>query len=470
MRDQKYLTMLDPLQEVYGSVIMVFIYLATLCGDLFWTASILSALGTSLRVIVNLDLNVAIVTSSTVTIFYTMIGQMIAVAYTDILQLAFMTGGLILCVPFVLTNEKIAEIGTTKDVWIGQFDKQALSQWLDLFIAMIFGTIPWQSYFQRVLSVRSGREAQLLSIVGGCSALVLVIPSILIGAAGVSADWSNTSIGMSPIDNNEGSSILPYVLQEFTPPVVSIIGLGAICAAVMSSMDSSILGSSSMFTNNIYKQLIRPQASDRELLWIQRFAVLCVGVMATVISIFVPVIYGIFILAADIVFVIVLPQLFCSVFLKWTNSYGAALGYLTGVILRIGAGEPYLYLEPFIRFPYYDVKTGQNFPFRTFAMVTSVCCIVLFSLFTNWIISYHPFFSAYNLSHEMNVITDSGNNSHIDTRIRTISENSIEESFNYIFPENHHTEFRNCSKNNKNIDSSKDDVSVPQAKDFLLQS
>lgn len=192
--------------------------------------------------------------------------------------------------------------------------------------------------------------------------------------------------------------------------------------------------------------------------------------MATVISIFVPVIYGIFILAADIVFVIVLPQLFCSVFLKWTNSYGAALGYLVGVILRIGAGEPYLNLEPLIHFPYYDVDTGQNFPFRTFAMLTSVCCIVVFSIFTNWIFSYRLFFNKYNLSHEMNVITDNENSPHINSRIRTISDNSIEESFNYILPENRHTKFRNCSENVNNIDMTTDDLLVSQSKDFLLPS
>jgi len=39
------------------------------------------------------------------------------------------------------------------------------------------------------------------------------------------------------------------------------IGLGAISAAVMSSMDSSILASSSMFTYNIYFHLFRKNVS-----------------------------------------------------------------------------------------------------------------------------------------------------------------------------------------------------------------
>ncbi|XP_063439810.1 high-affinity choline transporter 1-like [Mytilus trossulus] len=382
MRDHNYLTMLDPCQEVYGNALVFMVYLASLCGDIFWTASILSALGTSLSVIVNIPLTVAIVTSSAVTIIYTMIGQMISVAYTDIVQLMFITFGLVLSLPFILTNENVGDISISADTWVGTFDISFAGQWWDLFVAMTLGTIPWQSYFQRVLSVRSGRQAQMLSVVGACSAVILVIPSVVIGAVATNADWNKTSLGQSPMDLNQGSMVLPLVLQNFTPNIVAVIGLGAISAAVMSSMDSSILGSSSMFTYNIYAQLFRTKASDSELLWIQRLAILFVGTLATVISIFVPIVYGLFILAADIVFVIVLPQLLCAVYFKWTNSYGAIVGYLVSVTLRIGAGEPTINFPAFIFYPDYDVETGQNFPFRTFAFVTSVLCIVMVSIIT----------------------------------------------------------------------------------------
>ena len=41
-----------------------------------------------------------------------------------------------------------------------------------------------------------------------------------------------------------------------------VSGLSAISAAVMSSMDSSVLGSSSMFTHNIYREIFRKKVSD----------------------------------------------------------------------------------------------------------------------------------------------------------------------------------------------------------------
>ncbi|OWF43994.1 high affinity choline transporter 1-like [Mizuhopecten yessoensis] len=432
MRDQNYLTMLDPFQEVYGSQVVFLVYIASIWGDLFWTASILSALGTSLSVILDWSRTVAIVSSSAITVGYTMIGQMISVAYTDVVQLLLITGGLVLCVPFVLTNENVGNIVDTTSDWIGQYDTNITSLWIDLFIAMTFGTIPWQAYFQRVLSVQGGKEAQILSVVGGASALVLFIPSLLIGAAAVSADWTNTTLGMSPMAANKADMVLPYVLNEFTPVPVAVIGLGAISAAVMSSMDSSVLASSSMFTKNIYKQLLRPKASDTELIWIQRLAILTIGSTSAVVSLVVPGVYGLFILAADVVFVIILPQLICAVFLKWTNVYGSVTGYVIGTLLRIGAGEPSINLQPFIFYPAYEASAGQNFPFRTFAMVSSLSIIVFISILTNELgLPMAKSGNAYTL-HSRDISSEYAPESHTNSFCTKLDQ------------QNRHTGFTNC--------------------------
>ena len=38
------------------------------------------------------------------------------------------------------------------------------------------------------------------------------------------SDWSKTSLGESPMEQNKGSMVLPLVLQNFTPNIVAIIG------------------------------------------------------------------------------------------------------------------------------------------------------------------------------------------------------------------------------------------------------
>ncbi|KAK0057487.1 high-affinity choline transporter 1 [Biomphalaria pfeifferi] len=380
MRDCEYLTMLDPFQLHYGHIVTVLIYIASLMGDLLWSASILNALGTTLSVIANIQLTVAVIMSGSVTTIYTMIGSMISVAYTDVVQLAFIFIGLMLSLPFIFTNEKIGDFSANQTVWLGHVESNMWGLWVDLLIAMTLGTIPWQSYFQRVLSVKSAKQAQVLSFVGAVGALVLVIPSVMIGIAGASADWRNTTQGRSPMETNQSSLILPIVINEFTPSVVSIFGLGAISAAVMSSMDSAVLGSSSMFTHNIYSEIFRRNASKIELRIVQVVAVIFIGCICMFIALSSSVIYGMFILAADFVFVIIFPQLTAILYCpKFTNTLGSVAGYLVGFLLRVGAGEPLINMPVWIYFP---EICGQMFPFRTFAMIVSFVTIVVVTFLT----------------------------------------------------------------------------------------
>ena len=75
------------------------------------------------------------------------------------------------------------------------------------------------------------------------------------------ADWNKTAYAPYLVDGDipEYRLVLPLVLQYLTPPAVAVIGLGAVSAAVMSSADSSMLSSSSLFAQNVYKPVFRKQ-------------------------------------------------------------------------------------------------------------------------------------------------------------------------------------------------------------------
>lgn len=74
-----------------------------------------------------------------------------------------------------------------------------------------------------------------------------------------------TSYGSpSPYERGQAGSILPIALQYLTPAYISVIGIGAVAAAVMSSMDSALLSSASMFSSNIYKNIIRKNVREQQ--------------------------------------------------------------------------------------------------------------------------------------------------------------------------------------------------------------
>lgn len=53
-------------------------------------------------------------------------------------------------------------------------------------VLQMLGGIPWQVYFQRVLSASSATYAQVLSFLAAFGCLVMAVPSVLIGAIGAS--------------------------------------------------------------------------------------------------------------------------------------------------------------------------------------------------------------------------------------------------------------------------------------------
>ncbi|XP_014790099.1 high-affinity choline transporter 1 [Octopus bimaculoides] len=137
MRECKYMTMLDPFHKKYGSLMVVLIYLIALFGDLLWSASILIALGTSLGIMTGINTNIAIVISALVTIVYSVSGQMFAIVYTDVIQLGFIIVGMSVCTPFILLDERVASISSTRNKWLGSVSKDEIGVWTDLFITMV---------------------------------------------------------------------------------------------------------------------------------------------------------------------------------------------------------------------------------------------------------------------------------------------------------------------------------------------
>lgn len=182
MRKQGYVTMLDPLQDNFGGRMGGLLFLPALCGEVFWAAGILAALGATLSVIIDMDHRTSVIFSSCIAVFYTLFGGLYSVAYTDVIQLFCIFIGLWMCIPFAWMNEHVSSLSSMDTDWIGFVKPEEYFYYLDYGLLLIFGGIPWQVYFQRVLSSKSAGRAQILSYVAAFGCILMAIPPVLIGA------------------------------------------------------------------------------------------------------------------------------------------------------------------------------------------------------------------------------------------------------------------------------------------------
>lgn len=389
MRRFRFKTMLDPLAQRYGKRMSAVLFLPALLGEVFWSAAILTALGATFAIVLGLDIRTAIVLSSFIAIAYTAIGGIWAVALTDVIQFCVLVIGLILIIPFALSHVGgwdtvwsaykvnmggLAHVIPTKEV-LGDY----YYNWWDFALLLIFGGIPWQVYFQRVLASKTENSAVRLSVIAGFVCFLAAIPPVMIGVIGQSvSSWQDLG---APHPPESAALILPYVVRYLTPEIVGAIGLGAIAAAVMSSVDSSILSASSMASWNVYRPLFRPKVSSAGLAKIIKRCIWIIGIASTLLALNITSVYALWFLCSDFVYVLLFPQLVTALFFKKANLAGSMAGFIVSFILRFGGGDATLGIPVLLNYPM--IQDGVVlFPFRTLAMVSGLLTIIVVSLLT----------------------------------------------------------------------------------------
>ena len=387
MRNAGYKTMLDPLERKFGKGMASVLFIPALSGEIFWSAAILTALGTTFGTILGIELQSAILISAFIAVAYTAIGGLWAVAITDMLQLSLLFIGLLLVLPFAVEH-----IGGFSDTWILYKEKagalatlipskSALGdyywQWWDYALLLMFGGIPWQVYFQRVLSAKDADTAVKLSLFAGVICILAAIPAAMIGMIGAVTDW--TAMGL-PVPENS-ASILPHVMRYLTPSFIGAVGLGAIAAAVMSSVDSSILSAASMSSWNVYRPLFKPDISPANLAKVLKRSIWIIGIAATILALNIESVYELWFLCSDFVYCLLFPALVCALFDPKSNKYGALTGFVVAFILRFGGGDTTLGIPIFIDYPMI-IDDQVLFPFRSMAMLSGLISIVVVSRLT----------------------------------------------------------------------------------------
>lgn len=406
MRALAFTTLVDPFEARFGRRWAAVLSLPAMAAEVFWSAELLVALGSTFGVILDIDLTTAILVSAVVVTAYTMIGGMWSVAYTDALQLGLVVVGLAVALPYAL-----GAVGGLDRAWAhyavsrpgrggllppvaasGFWTRESLVGWWDVSLMLVCGGIPWNCYFQRVLSCRTPARAQWHSILSGLLTIALTAPPLLLGVAAFAYAWPSDLAGQL---QRQPADTLPLLLKHATPPLAALLGMGAIIGAVTSSFSSSILSAGSMFTWNTCKRLLWPRLSVAGMKRTIRLTIAILGGAAAVMALNVRSVQALWFFTSDLVFVLLFPQLVCALFDRKANLAGSITAFAVSLALRAGGGEPLFGLAPLIRYPeiaatvlpidpsrWYDSAGALLFPYKTIAALTGMALLPAVSRLT----------------------------------------------------------------------------------------
>jgi len=387
MRRHGFTTLIDPFEARFGKSWAAVLLLPALAGELFWSAELLVAIGSTFGVLLGMNLTTAILLSAVVTTVYTALGGMWSVAYTDIFQLGLVALGLAVALPYILdaagglqhswatytaARPEAAGVYPPLTSSSGLWKPADVTGWWDVSIMLMFGGIPWNCYFQRVLSCRTPRDARGQSLLAGVLTIAFTAPPLLMGVAAFAYPWSadqTARLAANPAD------AMPLLFATAVPPAIGILGLAAIIGAVTSSFSSSILSAASMLSWNGLKRLVWPALTMTQMSRVIRLSILLLGAAATGFALKVRSVQALWFFTSDLVFVLLFPQLLCAHFDKKANRTGSIVAFVVSLVLRIGGGEPLLGLPALIPYP-------PTLPFRTFAAAAGLVLLPVVSRVT----------------------------------------------------------------------------------------
>jgi SSS family solute:Na+ symporter len=202
---------------------------------------------------------------------YTVIGGLMAVLYTDMIQMFVLLAGAIAVTAVGLSalggwGEMSATLGPEfLDMWKPASDPAF--PWTGiLFGAPILGVWYWctdQFIVQRVLSARNETEARRGTIFAGFLKLLplflFVVPGLIAAAL--------AKRGQLTLEGPDQA--LPALVGTLLPVGLRGLVVAGLLAALMSSLSSVFNSCSTLITWDVYKKL-RPEASERRLVWVGR--------------------------------------------------------------------------------------------------------------------------------------------------------------------------------------------------------
>ncbi|AQZ95904.1 sodium/proline symporter PutP [Halopseudomonas phragmitis] len=252
---------------------------------LFYTSSGLVAAGKLFESTFGFGYEIAVIVGTLAIISYTFFGGFLAVSWTDVIQGLLMAAALVI-VPIMALNTmggwEVAHAAMEAKnpnllTFFTDVDGNALG-----FVAIIsllgwglgyFGQPHVLARFKAVQSDAALPTARRIAVLWTA---VCLLAALFIGWIGIGY-FGDAGLG-------DAETVFLALVQALMHPLVAGILLAAVLAAIMSTADSQLLVSSSALAEDFYKALFRRDATQTELVWVGRFAVVGIALLALIFA------------------------------------------------------------------------------------------------------------------------------------------------------------------------------------------
>jgi sodium/proline symporter len=217
---------------------------------------------------------------------YTFLGGFLAVSWTDVVQGTIMFIAIVFVPIFAVIDNggfefTLNEIAVLNIDYLNIFtdSKGNIISFITVFSLLgwglgYFGQPHILARFMAISDVQKMGKARKIAMSWVTFSLIFATLLGIIGYA----------IFPTSLQGSDSEKIFILMVEQLIHPLFAGILLAAILAAIMSTADSQLLVASSALTEDIYKALIRPNASQKELVWISRACVVIIAIIAIIIG------------------------------------------------------------------------------------------------------------------------------------------------------------------------------------------
>ncbi len=237
-----------------------------------------------------MDYYTGLFVTSSVVVLYTFLGGFLAVSLTDFVQGTIMVLALV-----VLTAVIVFQIGGMSETL--EIIETKNTNYLDLFkgttTISILSLVAWGlGYFGqphilvRFMAIEHVRDIPKARNIGISWMIFTVGGAMLVGLFGIAYLTKFNPEEVLRFDSSKevAETIFIHLSRTLFHPLIGGFLLSAILAAVMSTISSQLLVTSSSMTEDIYKTFLNKKASAKQMLLVSRLSVLIVAVIALLLS------------------------------------------------------------------------------------------------------------------------------------------------------------------------------------------